>query len=199
MLTKDKSLREIAARSAAVCAAAKTAVVCPDCLTALPPRASVTIVRRPIVSPNNQVDWGIKVPICLSCWLVELAAYYHRNFRGRRNDRPLDEASPFTDEWWNSKRLSRLRCEGCNRPMRVYDQRRYYLTLRERCCCGDCFHKATLRRANERRRVHHDKIKCVACRKLFVPTQSTAKTCSNTCRQRLHRRRLKQARKRGKR
>ena len=59
--------------------------------------------------------------------------------------------------------------------------------LRDRCCCESCFRKAVLRRANERRRVRRAERACVVCGEMFVPTQSTAKTCSNRCRQALFR------------
>jgi hypothetical protein len=139
----------------------------------------------------------LTVPICLNCWLIELAAIYHFfGIRGRRNDLPLDEASPFTG--WGSRRwLQRMRCKGCGRPMRLAGTYATgpspLLSLRRRSCCEDCLHKATLRRANERRRVRHEKRKCVVCKKLFMPTQSSAQTCSNTCRQRLFRQNRKRA------
>jgi hypothetical protein len=36
-------------------------------------------------------------------------------------------------------------------------------------------------------RVHHDEIACEVCGEMFVPTRSDGKTCSNKCRQKLHR------------
>jgi hypothetical protein len=61
--------------------------------------------------------------------------------------------------------------------------------LTKRCCCAACLHKAKLKLANERRRVLHEERSCVVCEKLFVPAQSMAKTCCNTCRQKLFRQR----------
>jgi hypothetical protein len=196
---ETKRLREIAAKSAAVCA---------DCFTPLTPEASVTIVQRvigqgrpvprrgtiPLSRNPPPIDLWIDVPVCLHCWLLDLGLY-HISARGVRSDRPLDVASPFTG-WDSYRSLKRLRCEGCKRPMRVVRQHHHSsrLPLRERCCCADCFHKATLRKANERRRVRHREMACEMCGKMFVPKQSTAKTCSNTCRQRLYRREHKQVR-----
>jgi len=39
------------------------------------------------------------------------------------------------------------------------------------------------------RRVRHREIACEVCGDMFMPKQSTAKTCSDKCRQRLHRQR----------
>jgi hypothetical protein len=72
--------------------------------------------------------------------------------------------------------------------MRIVLRRWKPTPLRCRCCCADCLHKAQLQRANERRRVRHAPIKCAVCRKSFVPSKSTARTCSNRCRQALFRR-----------
>jgi hypothetical protein len=66
-----RALREDAARSARLCA---------DCFEPLSPSASVTMVRRPVLIPARTSfghyypehrDW-IRVPICLTCWLINL-------------------------------------------------------------------------------------------------------------------------------
>ena len=95
------------------------------------------------------------------------------------------------DPFGFDKEVWRHRCEGCGRPMRVVTRQFHRLPLREHCCCADCLHKVTLRRANERRRVRHYEMACEVCGEMFVPKQSTAKTCSNRCRQKLHRERHK--------
>jgi hypothetical protein len=165
---------------------AKTASVCADCFAPLSPAASVTLVYRFIEripgSRHHQAhDLRLPVPICLSCWLINIDDDEWRGFhlRERQNDH-LDQASP-------PPQVRRLRCEGCGRPMRIETPEFRRLMLSHRCCCADCLHKAKLKRANERRRVRHEERSCVVCEKPFVPAQSTGKTCSNTCRQKLFR------------
>jgi hypothetical protein len=186
--------------------AAATAEVCADCFTPLAPAASVTLVRpwvehvpahyHPLGHYIPAHERRLDVPICLACWLSELASpWWHLpGLRQRGHDRIYIH---------DDKEVRRLRCEGCERPLRVVvpKERRWWrrgwtlpasshgLTLRERCCCETCLHKATLKRANERRRVRHTERACAVCGEMFVPTQSTAKTCSNRCRQQLHRNR----------
>jgi hypothetical protein len=179
-------------------AAAETAVVCADCFQPLAPGASITQVRRwthhtPASYPAPGIhirasDHYLDVPICLPCWLVSISTPWWGVLRGM----PLRgrDADPFGFD----KEVWRHRCEGCGRPMRVVTRQFHRLPLREHCCCADCLHKVTLRRANERRRVRHYEIACTVCGTMFVPTQSTAKTCSNRCRQKLHRRRAQLAR-----
>jgi hypothetical protein len=62
-----------------------------------------------------------------------------------------------------------------------------------RCCCGDCLQRAVRARNNRRRRVRHESMACVVCGTMFVPNQSTARTCGNVCRQRLFRQRKRKA------
>jgi hypothetical protein len=184
-----KRLREEAAESAARCA---------DCFTPLTPQQSVTLVTRAVEHVEGRYFIGIRVPehdrraampICLTCWLTEIAAppswlagFRHRNPRAHAIDHP-EPVRPFDHV------VQRLRCEGCGRLMRVTTKSGGRLPARARCCCAACLRTATRRRNNERRRVRHQPMRCVVCRAEFVPTQSTAKTCSNKCRQALHRRR----------
>ncbi len=179
--------------------AASIASICADCFTPLAPDASVTIVGRFVEhipaheEPNTILqffparDVHLPVPICLNCWLVALAdpsLQFH--LRRVRQDGHVNCASPARSSW---SEFRRLRCENCRRPMRVETRQFRRLTLHERCCCAECLHKAKLKRANERRRVRHEARPCLACGTLFIPSQSTAKTCSNACRQRLFRQR----------
>jgi hypothetical protein len=60
--------------------------------------------------------------------------------------------------------------------------------LPQRCCCTACLREARRRHANARRRVQYYEIACISCGEMFVPTKSTALTCSNACRQREFRR-----------
>jgi hypothetical protein len=150
-------------------ASAGAAAVCADCLMPLAPAASVTLVARGVGGRHNREN--LVVPVCLTCWLSD----------GSRN--------------WNIDSLSyeaprRFRCDGCGRPMRVawgWQARYRRIPHRWHCCCEQCFRKATLRRANERRRVRHEEVACVVCGGKFVPGKSNAKTCGNRCRQQLHR------------
>jgi hypothetical protein len=186
-----KRLREIAA---------KTAAICGDCFEPLSSTASVTTVWR-FVEHIPQFKDGIgqlipahdrklTVPICLHCWLIDITAQHAQSvrlfLRGFKPSHHLDRAGPA--EFFHV--LRRLRCEHCERPIRTDRLSRYSsrLALSDRCCCTDCLRKATLHQANERRRVRHQDIACVVCGEMFTPRQSTAKTCSNVCRQRLFRR-----------
>ena len=176
-------------------AAAETAAVCADCFMPLASTTSVTLTIRwthhtpmrynPIGMRVPARDHRRDVPICLPCWLTNLTepSPLLHDFPGLRQ-RGRDHK--YIDDW---DEVRRHRCEGCGRAMRVVTRRFRRLPLRERCCCAQCLYKATLRHANERRRVKHHAIACEACGAMFVPTQSTAKTCSNRCRQKLHRQR----------
>lgn len=179
-------------------AAAETAAVCADCFRPLAPDASVTLTSRFIEHLPARTgglghyiaarDVRQRVPICLHCWLDEIVhASNSFHLRGFRQDGPIDRAGPAPFLFGNE--LRRLRCEWCERPIRIESRKHSRLSLRNRCCCAECLHKVELKRANERRRVRHDERPCEVCGTMFVPTQSTAKTCSNTCRQRLFRHR----------
>jgi hypothetical protein len=61
------------------------------------------------------------------------------------------------------------------------------MPYRWRCCCEECFRKATMRRANERRRLRGREKVCAVCGEIFVPGKSNAKTCGDRCRQQSHR------------
>ena len=119
-----------------------------------------------------------RVPICILCWLDDIAASYFRCGRGNGS-------------YVLSEECQRLRCDGCGRPMRVRSRRWNGPAFSERVCCVDCDRKAVNARANERRRVRHTKRACAVCGRQFVPTRSDARTCGNRCRQKLHRERHK--------
>lgn len=170
-------------------AANETAACCADCFEPLTPGQSVTLVTRAVEHiPAHPHPLGTKVPahyrqrlvpICLCCWLVDIAVPKPETWPRTDANKPIDDRHE----------VRRCRCEGCARPLRIiahrWKWRRSRLRrLRDRCCCQTCF-----RRANERRRVRHDQIACEACGEMFTPRQSTARTCSNTCRQRLFRQR----------
>lgn len=152
---------------------------------------------------------SLTVPICLNCWLLALrkpAWSWEKRQRG-------EEVEPALLEY---DKLRRLRCKGCGRPMRVLKaysgvhlaERSFektpnkqawnrlrvandqweFLTLKQSTCCKACHTKALKQRAKGYGRVQHDRIACEVCGKAFVPTKSTALTCSNTCRQKKFRR-----------
>jgi hypothetical protein len=178
-----RRLREQAHQCAAVCA---------DCLQPLAPTVSITLTERFVehvptqykqfCAPLPAHDRWLLVPICLPCWLVDLDPVFPVRGRGMR-ERGEDRAY-----FWSDQEVRRHRCAGCGRAMRIVLRRWKPAPLWARCCCADCLHQVQLKRANVRRRVRNAPIKCSVCRKRFVPTKSTAKTCSNKCRQALFRR-----------
>jgi hypothetical protein len=192
------------------------ATVCVDCFTPLSPQASVTMVDRTLTvkrkksrkpldpeyaalvaaaiavrgPPSKWQDVTFRVPVCLHCWLMWLGQDAWVFKFSASTPKPNYEYYLHGD-WDHRHVLYRMRCLGCDRPIRITRPRRWIspISLRERCCCTDCVHRAELRRASERRLVRHDAIDCTVCGKPFVPRRTTAKVCSNTCRQRAHRQR----------
>jgi hypothetical protein len=147
--------------------AAQSATVCGDCFQPLAPNASVTMQGRPVlVRPG--IERRLRVPICLRCWLVSMTPS-HRKSEG----------------------IARFRCEACHRPMRVWRPPWWTggLHRTQRVCCDDCRRSLFNARARERRRVRHEPMHCAVCERPFTPKRNDAVTCSNTCRQSLHRQR----------
>jgi len=174
---------------------AKSATVCADCFEPLSPTASVTMASRPVLIPAD-TDWQgrpvpefydrRRVPICLTCWLINLqcdALSWTRDGLG---------GDQHENELLQSEEIRRLRCLGCGRPLRVDHPRRYSrgLHLSEQVCCRDCARVTSNQRNRLRRRVEHAKVKCAICKKPFIQKRSDAKTCSNRCRQKMFRRSL---------
>jgi hypothetical protein len=188
-----RALREQAARSATVCA---------DCFQPLAPDASVTMENRAARVPAHDLpyptlgsghvaehDEWLRVPICLRCSLVNMTLS-----RPRDNSRFVtllwSEKSGRVSWTWDSlKSVKRCRCEACGRPLRVNRDRAWYHT--ERVCCDDCRRSMLNARARARRRVRHEQIDCAVCGELFTPKCNDAVTCSNRCRQKLHRQRAR--------
>jgi predicted nucleic acid-binding Zn ribbon protein len=185
--------------------AARSATVCADCFQPLAPAASVTIVNRRIVIPPA-TDWRgapvpehdawLRVPICLTCWLIEMqreaaAEVGDGRLPGLR-DRHVNELRALDG-------LARWRCAGCGRAMRRWHppEWRRELSQNQRVCCDDCRRCMLNARARARRRVRHEPMNCAVCGRPFTPKRSDAVTCSNTCRQSLHRQRHQPAKKRG--
>jgi hypothetical protein len=160
---------------------AKTASACADCFAPLAAMASVTKAWRSVGIGRSQESFV--VPICLTCWLKSLSQSWRDGWRGQRQRGRYVHSGPTPEV--SSRELRRLRCKGCGRPLRIWVRWHRRITLRQSCCCEDCFRKATLRRANDRRRVHNAEMACAVCGEMFVPKKANAKTCSNRCRQRL--------------
>lgn len=171
---------------------------CSECFTPLAPQASVTIIECQTVNPSKEyhpagIWWPpgrlrrVPAPVCLLCWLKIL------------RERAESERSESEYSFHDREKLLRLRCAGCKRPMRVLVNKRHSrrhkrtITLRQRTCCGACYEEAQRQRLNAIRRVQHEEIDCEVCGNAFVPTKSTALTCSNTCRQKKFRQQRAQA------
>ena len=132
------------------------------------PTAKRTGPQRLFGAPAGRAIQFYGVPTCITCWL------------------DLDD--------WRRRRLREIiRCLGCGRPMRPWFRygsqrgakgRREWLT-----CCAACFAKVEREHDRERRRVHHRPTVCSVCEQEFTPTRSDQVTCSNRCRQKLHRQR----------
>ncbi len=77
-------------------------------------------------------------------------------------------------------------CECCNRPV-IHDIRRrvpLYVV-----CGKDC--RSELSRSRSRSKHSLIERVCLTCNKQFIPTRSNARFCSNACRQRSYRSRLR--------
>ena len=157
--------------------AAKSGHICGDCFQPIEPGASVTIETRSVHVPAEDFgklgkrpahDHKLLVPICIACWLLRI----------QRGGLSLQRE-------FYAKRIRRLHCEGCGRPMRLY--RPEYLSPlipnSKRVCCDDCRCSMLNRYSRERRRVVQSERKCVECRKTLTPTRADQVTCSNRCRQ----------------
>jgi hypothetical protein len=169
-----RALREDAARSARVCA---------DCFEPLPPSASVTMVGRPVIIPpvtryypTEHKEW-LRVPICLTCWLIELQRGAARG--GAVLRLLVGHVDQHEQEQFRIAELARRRCLTCGRPLRLYQP----IHMSEQVCCS-----ARNERNRLRRHVKHQPMRCLVCGKSFMPRRTDAQTCSNACRQRLFRR-----------
>jgi hypothetical protein len=168
--------------------AARTAAICGDCFQPLAPQASVTMEER-FVWDDALYDRSLRVPICICCWLVTLErrAIDHmclgirtkgsnpRLPRGNRHRRHIMEARAVAQ-------YIRFHCDGCARPMRMYQDE---LPPRgKRVCCERCLHRAYYKR---HRKVEQRPRRCAVCRATFIPTRSDQVTHSAACRQKLYR------------
>jgi hypothetical protein len=75
------------------------------------------------------MDHYLTVPICLPCWLVNIATPWWGQLRGMR------QRGRTTESFQPQHEVQRHRCAGCGRPMRVVSRWFRRLPLRERCCC----------------------------------------------------------------
>jgi hypothetical protein len=127
--------------------AVKSGNICADCFEPLAPTASVTMVGRAyckkLHAPRGTVGdasylW-VRVPICLSCWLIGLQL---------RSETRLFSWQQHVEQHERELRMVegiiRRRCLGCGRPMRIH--RSANLTFQ--VCSKDCERKMR----NERNR-----------------------------------------------
>jgi hypothetical protein len=150
---------------------AQHATCCGECFRPLSSTDSVTMTTRNIGGWRNAV-W-VRVPVCLLCTLDGIMYWPSR--RG-------------SDGWYSSPRWHRSRCLNCARPIRIYDD-----SLNAHTCRADCQRALKNERNKLRRRVKHEPIACVQCGSSFIPRRADALTCSNKCRQALHRKQANSA------
>jgi len=145
--------------------AAKSAAVCGECFRPLAPTDSVTMEYRKVSGSRRAGNerW-LRVPICLLCTLDDIELVRWRN------------CWPF----YREPRWHRTRCRNCERLIRIYRHA-------ARVCCDDCARLARNQRNKLRRRVKHTPMMCIICGEIFFPRRADAVTCSNRCRQALHR------------
>jgi RNase P subunit RPR2 len=101
----------------------------------------------------------------------------------RKKDLPY--RSNLRIEFWyvsDLKRLALHPCPSCERPM--YFSR---YTDRPVPCSYQCAYRHKIAKQLEHRRVQPTEKICARCQKSFVPKRADAVTCSNRCRQALHR------------
>src|SRR5262249_25673172 len=144
--------------------AAKSAAICAGCFRPLAATDSVTMEWRNVGTRRN--PHGVRVPICLLCTLDEICSPWWRTKAG-------DYETP---------RWHRTRCLNCSRSIRIYGY-----SLNARTCCEDCRRAVRLERNKIRRRVGPRERQCARCGELFISKRTDALTCSNKCRQALHR------------
>ena len=157
-----RDLREQAARSGTVCA---------DCFQPLAPDALVTMQPARCYELGNQM-------VATRADLSALLACEHDAIPAQELDRRLDvvrqirQTLPLRGMWtpaaglrhpvsYPARMLRRLPPQHAQRP----------------CPRG--------------RRVRHEQIDCAVCGELFTPKRKDAVTCSNRCRQKLHRQRAR--------
>jgi hypothetical protein len=167
--------------------AAQSAAICGECFRPLSPTDSVTMVWR------NIGYWAkhphiARVPICLLCTLDAIKLTRSRNcwpFYVDSQDKSHSPRHRYRTLHWY-----RTRCRNCNRPLRLYP---YWPNHNRRTCCADCQRALKNERNKLRRRVKHEPIACVQCGGSFIPQRADALTCSNKCRQALHRKQANSA------
>jgi hypothetical protein len=152
--------------------AAKSAAICGKCFRPLLPTDSVTMEGRKIGK-----HYWVRVPICLLCTLDDIKL---ERWRG-------------CDSFYREPHWHRTRCLNCSRPLRIWFTPGYERRpgRNARTCCEDCERLAKNKRNKLRRRVKHQPVTCIKCGRSFTPTRDDALTCSNRCRQALHRERAR--------
>lgn len=169
--------RDRAAAIALIMQAAKDCSRCTVCAGPLAAGQSVTLRRCDVGQHFPSWVWA---PVCLSCTLT------------RVRERPW----PWSDDDHPSyDGFRRFRCRGCGRPLRVSAASWGEMSP---TCCEACQRQDRNERNNLRRRVKHkericENPECPQPGRSFIPTRSDQRTCSNACRQAVHRAQARQA------
>jgi len=124
---------------------------------------------------------------------IDGAVYFHRRWYAYMYDLREDPRCQACAERmdWSPRNLVdglpvTLPCEVCGRAVAWM-----YRPPRRVFVCSDACERE---RINARRRVRHRPRACESCGESFIPTRSDAATCSDRCRQRLHRSRIAESR-----
>lgn len=149
--------------------AAETCAICAECFRRIPTNATVAIVHSWIVVGSTLIPrrggsfWKqnhkrLDLPICIECTLTKYSS-----------ENAVAESG---------------RCETCERGLRHWDHSS--APQFPRACCLACRHLLTNKRNRERRRVRMSRCNA-SSGEPFTPQRSDAKTCKDSCRQKLYR------------
>jgi hypothetical protein len=120
--------------------------------------------------PGEPMIWqwryGRSAPLCLPC---------HRSEHKSKHAERLAS-------------LDQQPCATCARPM-YFDGYHPFHARRPLTCSYPCGYRRKLAHQLERKRVEPATVACAACGEMFTQRRRDALTCSNRCRQALHRRR----------
>jgi hypothetical protein len=109
----------------------------------------------------------------------EAVVFAHCSFGSSHIDLHVHCAEPYESKG------RRKQCVHCGRLM-IFDGKHYSLSRKKNACTPYCSEQYHL---SKTRLTPREKI-CASCQKSFLPRRNDAVTCSNACRQRLHRQRL---------
>jgi len=161
-------------QTATMLRAARSAAICGCCGRLLAPTDSVTMEWHNFGRRRNP-HWK-RVPVCLLCTLGEM--------------KPVSWLDTDHPTYLSGGYIARVRCLTCNRRMRIKRSSNDFrpLSRNAQCCCDDCRREMRNEPNRVRRRVKHKSVMCRMCGNFFMPKRADAVTCSNRCRQALHRR-----------